>query len=395
MMTQSADVIVLGGGIVGASTAHALAKQGKKVMLIEQFEPGHDKGSSHGDGRVVRFNYTEAIYVEMAMLAYKAWDTLSAEAGETLIRETGLLEYGPKDNEAIKLSTDILKTYEIPFETLSPDEATKRFPQYSFQADSQIIYQPGGAVAMATPAVMALWRLFKEKGGIAITGKRIESIDVQSDSVTLTSNDGEIFHAENLVLTAGGWTKKLAAQLNLDLPLDVTQEILAYFPPKDESVNHHVGTMPVMIEYYGIPGGDAAAHFYCLPMVDVPGVKLGWHHSGILMEADDDRVISDEIVNGLRYWARHQFPHLNDEAIELVTCLYTNTPDYHFILDKHPDYDNVTIGAGFSGHGFKFAPLLGELLAGLVTGQDAPVTLDTFKIARFATPDSLDKRVGA
>ena len=394
-MAQLADVIVLGGGIVGASTAYALVKQGKNVMLIEQFKPGHSKGSSHGDGRVVRFNYTEAIYVEMAMLAYKAWDKLSADAGETLIRETGLIEYGPKGNEAIQLSSDILKKYEIPFETLSAEDAMARFPQYSFQADSDIIYQPGGAVAMATPAVKALWRLFKENGGTAITGKRIESIDVQVDSVRLTSSDGETFDAENLVLAAGGWTKQLAAQLNLDLPLDVTQEILAYFPPKDESVNHAVGTMPVMIEYYGMPGDDSGADFYCLPMVDVPGVKLGWHHSGIPMQADDERIISDEIMNGLRYWVRHQFPHLNDEAIEVVTCLYTNTPDYHFILDKHPDYAHVTIGAGFSGHGFKFGPLLGELLAGLVTGAELPVSLDTFKIARFSKPESLDKRVGA
>ncbi len=392
-MPEIYDVIVVGGGIVGASTAYALVKQGQKVLLLDQFEAGHAHGSSHGDGRVVRFNYTESIYVEMAMLAYQAWDALSADAGETLIQETGLLEYGEAGDEAIAVTEKILNQYDIAYELLDADTANQRFPQFHFRANSDIIFQPRGAVAFATPAVKALWRLTEAKGGQTLSGKRITAIDAQADSVTVTSDDGEEFTARQLVLTGGGWTKGLAKQLDLDLPLMVTQEVLAYFAPKDDTVNHHVGVMPVMLDHHRLPNTEAS--FYCLPIVDIQGVKAGWHHSGHIIHPDDERVIPDEVMSALKGWIDRAFPHLSTEPIEVLTCLYTNTPDYHFILDKHPQYDNVTIGTGFSGHGFKFGPVLGDLLADLVLGHTSPIALDTFAISRFEHPDLLDKRLGA
>ncbi len=392
-MAQSVDVIVLGGGIVGASTAYALVKQGYSVRLVDQYEVGHKRGSSHGDGRVVRFNYTEAIYVEMAMQAYQAWDTLSTAADEKLLHTTGLIEYAPVGDEAITVTERILKQYDIAYERLSTQVANERFPQYNFDKEGDILFQPGGAVACATPAVKALWRLFIEAGGIAQTNTRIKAMDVQAEQITLTTESGEILQSAQLVLAAGGWTKQFAAQLGLDLPLDVTQEILAYFPPKSDVVNHHVGTMPVMLDHFKIP--DTDAQFYSLPMIDVQGVKMGWHHSGVDMNPDDERRIVPEIVSELQAWVDRRYPHLQNEPMQIDTCLYTNTPDYHFILDKHPQYDNVTIGAGFSGHGFKFGPLLGELLASLVTQQTPSISLDTFALARFSNPEKLDKRIGA
>lgn len=392
-MSEIYDVIVLGGGIVGASTAYSLVKQGQNVLLLDQFEAGHSHGSSHGDGRVVRFNYTEAIYVEMAMLAYEAWQTLSEEAGETLLQETGLLEYGEIGDEAIAVTEAILKQYDIAYERLSPDEANQRFPQYHFKANSDIIFQPRGAVAFATPAVKALWRLTEAKGGRTLSGKRVKSIDAQDNAVTVTSDEGEQFTAKNLVITGGGWTRMLAQQLDLDLPLTVTQEVLAYFAPKDDTVNHRVGTMPVMLDHHRLPNLDAS--FYCLPIVDIQGVKAGWHHSGHIIHPDDERVIPDEVMSALQGWIDRAFPHLSNEPIEVLTCLYTNTPDYHFILDKHPQYDNVIIGTGFSGHGFKFGPVLGDLLADLVLGSDTSIALDDFAISRFENPELLAKRLGA
>lgn len=392
-MSEIFDVIVLGGGIVGASTAYSLAKQGQNVLLIDQFEAGHTHGSSHGDGRVVRFNYTEAIYVEMAMLAYEKWASLAEAVGEPLLQETGLIEYGVAGDEAIAVTEKILKQYAIDYEKLDADEANRRFPQYHFEAGKDIIFQKGGAVAFATPAVKALWRLTEENGGQTQSGIRIETIDATPDSVTLASADGQVFTAKQVVITGGGWTNMLTKQLDLDLPLTVTQEVLAYFAPKNDTVNHHVGTMPVMLDNHKLPNTEAV--FYCLPIVDVQGVKVGWHHSGHNMNPDDARVIPDEVLSALSSWIERMFPHLECEPFEILTCLYTNTPDYHFILDKHPHYDNVTIGTGFSGHGFKFGSILGDLLADLVLGNEPAIALDTFKIARFDNPDILDKRLGA
>lgn len=393
IMAEIYDVIVLGGGIVGASTAYSLVQQGQNVLLIDQFEPGHTQGSSHGDGRVVRFNYTESIYVEMALLAYEAWAKLSDKVGKTLVQETGLLEYGVQGDEAIAVTESILKQYDIEYETLTSDEANRRFPQYYFEPNSDIIFQPRGAVAFATPSVKALWYLIKAEGGHTQTGKRIASIDAQVDLVRITSTDGEVFTAKQLVLTGGSWTKMLAQELDLELPLTVTQEVLAYFAPKDDRVNHHVGTMPVMLDHHKLPNSEAS--FYCLPIVDIQGVKAGWHHAGYEINPDDERRIPDEVISALRGWIERSFPHLDNEPIETLTCLYTNTPDYHFILDKHPQHANVIIGTGFSGHGFKFGPVLGDMLANLVLGKDSPIALDAFSIARFDNPDLLDKRLGA
>ncbi|MGJ3239540.1 MAG: N-methyl-L-tryptophan oxidase [Anaerolineae bacterium] len=394
MVTQNYDVIVIGGGIVGASTAHSLTKQGERVLLLDQYTPGHKQGSSHGDGRVVRFNYTEAIYVEMAMKAYDAWDTLSEEAGTTLLLETGLLEYGPANHEAIRVTETILSQYNIDYERLSVEQARERFPQYHFDEDSDVLYQPRGGVARATPAVEALWRLISANGGTTLSGQRVQSITAHSELVTITLENSEQISAERAVLTTGGWTAKLAQQLGVEIPLEVTQEILAYFPPQaDTTVNHHIGAMPVMIDYYTVEGRDEP--FYSLPIVDIAGVKMGWHHSGIVIDADDARQVVEPIVAEIKRWCERRYPHLQTETIDIQTCLYTNTPDYHFVLDTHPQYPNVVIGAGFSGHGFKFGPLLGEVLASLSRGETPSIALDTFKLARFANPETLDKRLGA
>lgn len=384
------DVIVLGGGVMGASTALALLNEGKKVLMLEQFEPGHIKGSSHGDGRVVRFNYTEGIYVEMAKLAYPAWEKLSQDAGQQLLLRTGLLEYGPIGNREIHESESQLKLHGIPYETLSHAETLKRFPQYRLKENTYIIYQPEGAVARATPAVMANWKLFRERGGTAVTGQRISALEISAERVKVSSTTGQSWEAGSLVVTTGSWSKDMVAAMGIDLPLAPTQETLAYFAPIAGAPSHRVGDMPVMIDYH-----DAENPFYCLPIVEVQGVKLGWHHTGKVIHPDEARETPEPILEGMREWIAQTFPHLHPREIEIASCLYTNTPDYHFILDRHPTYENVAIGAGFSGHGFKFGPVIGEILAKLVLGQNPPLPLDTFRLNRFTTGEKLERHLGA
>jgi monomeric sarcosine oxidase len=387
---MSFDVIVLGGGVMGVSSALALLREGKKVLLLEQFEPGHIKGSSHGDGRIVRFNYTEGIYIEMAKLAYPAWEKLSQDAGQQLLIKTGLMEYGPSGNREVLESETQLQKHGIPYERLSHAEAAKRFPQYRLRENTELIYQPEGAIARATPAVLASWKLFRENGGTAVTGRRISGIELSSERVKLTAKTGESWEAASLVLTTGSWSKDMAAAMGIHLPLLPTHETLAYFAPKEGAPSHRVGDMPVLIDYH-----DAENPFYCLPIVEVHGVKLGWHHTGKVIHPDDARETPEPILEGMREWIAQTFPYLNAREIEIASCLYTNTPDYHFILDKHPVYENVAIGAGFSGHGFKFGPVIGEILAKLVLGQTPPLSLDTFRINRFQTGEELERHLGA
>lgn len=381
------DVMVLGGGIVGASTAYSLAKQGNAVLLIDQFKPGHLHGSSHGDGRVVRFNYTEAIYIEMAQLVYPAWQALSDAAGIPLIQETGLLEYGPKDCAPIDATAKLFDDLNIPYERFAVEDVVNRFPQYRFAAHTQLLYQKAGAVAFATPAVRALWKLTEDLGGKTIN-QRITQIDV-GETITLSNKMGDTWTGNKLVMATGGWSAKIAEMLELALPLEITQEVLAYFPVQNERINHTIGHMPVMIDYH-----DLANPFYTLPQVDVPGVKVGWHHVGTETDADARTAASPHILEGIQGWVSQIYPHLLPDPIQVDTCLYSNTPDYHFVLDHHPTYDNVVIGAGFSGHGFKFGPVLGDLLAALALDEAPAIALDAFRIGRFAE-GNLEKRLGA
>jgi monomeric sarcosine oxidase len=387
IMTRKYDVIVLGGGIVGASTAYDLVKRGQRVLVIEQFEPGHKRGSSHGDGRVVRFNYPESIYVEMAMLAYPAWEDLSARAGRAVWQKTGLIEYGPAGCAPIQESEANLKRYGLAYEILDAEQAGQRFPQFRFAQGTTILYQAEGAVAFATPAVLALWRLLREGGADTLTGCRVEHIQASADGVHVQAEGVDVW-AERLVVAVGGWAKPVLAQLGLDVPLVVTQEVLAYYAVQ-EVVSHRIGDQPVMIDFHT---SDA---FYTLPQVDVPGIKVGWHHKGRVVDADHPKEAPQETIAGISDWVRGAYRYAAAEPFEISTCLYTNTPDYHFILDRHPVHENVVIGGGFSGHGFKFGPTLGNLLGSLAMGETPALPLDAFSLKRFAADEPLQRRTGA
>lgn len=389
------DTIIIGGGIIGASTADALLRRGQKVLLIEQFTPGHTHGSSHGDGRIIRFAYPEAIYVQMAQLAYPAWDALGERCGgKRFVIPTGGWDCGAADSPQLAELEANFTHFGIAYERLTPAESEARFPQFHLPEGSAAIYQRDAGVVRASTAVLALWELIENQGGVTLTGTRVEGLDATPDEVTVrVQGDGQ-YTAKRVVVAGGGWTGKLLAKTGLALPLNVTQELVAYFAPKDE-VDHRVGAMPVFIDYHPDPA------YYGLPQVDVPGVKVGWHHTGPVFDPDapDPAAASAALeprIKALQAYVAERFPHLDHERpSDVTTCLYTNTPDYHFVLDRHPDHHNIIIGTGFSGHGFKFAPVTGELLASLVVDEEPALPLDTFTISRFANLATLIRRTNA
>lgn len=388
-MRESFDVIVVGGGVIGAAAAYALAQRGRTVLMLERFEPGHERGSSSGDGRVMRFNYSDAIYVEMGLLGYPLWERLSRDAGRNLMQKTGMLEYGPANCPPIRESHANLERFNLSYEWLQAAEANKRFQQFNFADATDILFQPDGTALFATPAVLALWELFVRKGGVTQTHCQVETIHMHQSGVEVRDTQGTSWYGERLVLAAGPWLKTLAKLLELDLPLSVTQEVVAYFSPRN-GVNHSAGAMPILADYHTL-----AHPFFCLPQIDIPGVKTGRHGAGPAVDADAPQPAAQTIVDAMSDWVLRVFPNLNATPFEVKTCMFTNTPDTHFIMDKHPQYPNVVIASTCSGHGFKFAPIIGELLAGLVLDENLPLSLDTFSLARFSDPQKLQKRVGA
>lgn len=379
------DAIVVGGGVVGVSTAYVLARRGMRVLLLERFAPVHEHGSSHGDSRMIRFDYEENVYVEMAARAFRAWEDLAKRLGRPVFRQTGICNLAPAGAEVLDILETRLLDCELPYERLGGPAFARRFPQLNLPRTGEAVYQPDSAVLFADEVVRSLWDCVREDGVEALTETEVVSIDAREDRVEIGAADGRSWSGDCLVLAAGGWTGRWLDALGIDAELAVTRELLAYFPQTD-SVPHEAGAMPNVIDYH------TPDPFYCVPQVRVPGVKAGCHRTGRVVEADDPEDVDRDNLAAVQEFVGRRCPHLSREPIAVKHCLYTNSADYHFILDRHPDHANVVLAAGFSGHGFKFGPVLGEILAARLFDESPPVDTSLFGLERFHRPDALKPR---
>ena len=397
--TVSFDVIVVGGGIVGVSAAWALARGDaetgrppQRVLLLERFQPGHDRGSSHGDGRIVRFTYPETVYVEMARRVFPLWREIQNSAKDPLFFQTGSWECGRAGSPQLEEIEHSLEQAGLPFRRFSSAESRRRFPHFELPLGSEVIFQPEGSVVRAGAAVESIWQAAAAAGAEMLAGHRVEAIRPGSVVEVLTES-GDTYTAKAVVIAAGSWSGPLLRTLGLGLPLQPTREVLAYFQPSSGGysgmIDHRAGSMPTLIDYHTDPP------FYALPQIDVPGVKVGWHHTGPETDPDQIGEADDTVLRRIRSYVSDRMPFLELHPILVKTCLYTNTPDFHFVLDHHPSHKNVVIGAGFSGHGFKFGPVLGEILADLALGRDPAFDLELFRASRFLDGRPLPKRSSA
>ncbi|MGB1286159.1 MAG: N-methyl-L-tryptophan oxidase [Aggregatilineales bacterium] len=384
------DVIIIGGGIAGISSAYILSQQGQRVLLLEQFIPTHERGSSHGDGRIIRYAYgaDELVYLAMMKQAFTSWERLSNITGTPLYQTTGLLNFGAPGSVEIALLQQAFIETDIPYEAMTATDCMNRFPQFRIPDHTEVLYEPSGGTVFADRAVSALWHLSKAAGADCRTEQRVEQLEVHENSVTVKTASGEKFDGAKLVIAAGGWAQHFTQQLDLTLDLRVTQEQLAYFTD-DGTYSHAVGDFPNMLDYF------TKEPFYHLAAVDGHGVKVGWHHTG--REIDAEHPLSEDADNmqAIKDFVRERLPHLNPEPIKTMPCLYTNTPDYHFIMDTHPVYQHIVLAIGMSGHGFKFGTVLGDIVAALLNNTAPPVPLEMFGLARFDAPNNLKRRVTA
>ncbi|GIT78654.1 N-methyltryptophan oxidase [Leifsonia sp. LS1] len=369
---MTVDTIVIGAGVVGAAAARSLAEAGSRVLLLEAFDRGHDRGSSHGASRIFRHGYDAADYVQLTVRAAAGWQRLERQTGRTVFDRTGALDHG--DPRALDAIAAAMTAEALPSERLRGSEAAERWPGLRFEDD--VLFSPGGGRLRAADAIDALLDTAAAAGADLRFGVRVASIASDGDGVVVTADDG-VHHAARLVIAAGSWTPGLAggwlSRNGAALPdLRVTEEQPAHFPllpgpASDEGVwpsfVHHP-TDPEVPSVYGLltPG---------------EGVKVGVHGGGPVVDPDDrDRTIDLVRLERLQRYVAEWVPGVDASRPASISCLYDTTPDSDFVLDR---VGPVTVAAGFSGHGFKFGPALGDVLARLALhGERAP---ERFRLA--------------
>ena len=328
---------------MGAATARALARAGHDVTVFEQFAFGHARGSSHGESRVFRFSYPDARYVAMAMEALPLWRELEEETGDELLRTTGGLDRGKALDDHVTALTECGAECEV----LEPEEVRARFPWLGPDA-GPALFQPDGGVIAADGAVRAFLRSAQAYGATLRDETRVEVVE-PGDVVSVRAG-GEAIEADVAVVTAGAWAKPLLAPLGINLPTRPTRETVAYFDFDEPRLTTIVEWGDPSI--YALPSGRGA-------------VKIGEHIAGPTTNPDDEGVADERSVAKLSDWVARRLPDANRKPRYAETCIYTNTPDGSFVLERH---GNVVVGSPCSGHGFKFAPWIGRHLAELATG---------------------------
>ncbi len=365
---------MVGVGGMGSAALHHLARRGQRVLGLERFDVLHDQGSSHGLTRIIRLAYFEhPDYVPLLRRAYELWRELEAEAGEQLLHVTGIVEGGQSIAEGVLRSC---AEHDLPHEVLSGSEVAARFPAYRLPPDLEVVFQPEGGFVVPERCIVAHVSGALARGGVLSARERVLGWEDTGDAIRVRTDRREV-EAERLVLTAGAWSQDVA-RLREGLVHGVRQA-LAWFQPSRPEL-FAPSRMPVF--NLALDG----EHFYGFPAHGIPGFKLGrYDHFGSGGDPDTisrEPTLADEAP--LRAFAERYFPEGAGPTIALKTCLFEPTPDEHFLIGTHPESERAVVGAGFSGHGFKFCSVMGEILADLALDGSTRHDIGLFRLDRFA-----------
>lgn len=353
------EIVVIGAGVTGSAALLALARRGVAVLGLERFAPGHDKGSSHGISRIIRYGYYEhPSYVPLVRHADRLWRELEQATGRRLRHRTGIIEIGAPDAELIEGTLNSSRLHDLPHNVLDARDVMRRFPAFEIPEHFIGVWQPDGGWLEAEPAIEAQVELAKASGAELRTGVTVRAIEAGASGVRIVT-DHDSIDAGQVIVAAGPWLRSLVP----NLPLRVTRQVIAWFDPLDPAL-FVADRFPIfMLEtkhgiHYGFPphtaGLKIAKHFHGDETVDPDSIDCA-------ISARDEALIRDAIAEYL--------PAANGRLRSAKTCLYTMTPDGDFILDRVPAQPNVIVASPCSGHGFKFAPVIGEILADLATAK--------------------------
>jgi sarcosine oxidase len=373
------DVIVVGLGVMGAAALQHLAARGLEVLGIEQFGIPHGQGSSGGDTRLIRKAYFEhEDYVPLLERAYDQWQALQEEAGHRLLYQVGTLYLGRPDGEVVAGSARAAERHGLILQTVDEQQLATEFPQFRAPPGYVARFEPDAGFLLCEHAVRAQIEVALAHGATLAAGEQVVSWKAQPGGVEVVTDAGR-YRAAKLVLTAGSWSGRLLATLGVQL--QVTRQPLFWLQPHDPAP-FALGRAPC----WAVQRDDRPGLYYGFPslpghLCPQLGAKLAHHDRG--QPADPDqarRPVTREERDTLLADVAPFVPGLRGTPTGSRVCLYTWSADGHFILDVHPDHPNVVFGCGFSGHGFKFAPVIGEALADLVSAGASPLPIEFLRL---------------
>ena len=370
------DVIVIGVGGMGSATVYELASRGLRVLGLERFSIPNDSGSSHGVNRIIRLAYFEdSSYVPLLRRSYERWRELEEASGEKLLYITGSVDTGSEDGRVFAGSLRSCREHNLPHEPLTSAELTRRFPGCRFPENWMGVYQPDGGFVLSERCIVNHVFAALERGGEVRAHEAVLDWNSSGGTVRVETSRGQ-YEAGALVITAGAWAGPLLPSLSHLLVPE--RQVLGWFQP----IRPHLfalGNCPVVI------GEFEEGSYYALPVFGIPGFKIGrFHHLNEATTAEGlERECRDEDEAVLRKALARYFPDANGPTMSLKPCMFTNTPDGHFIIDALPGSPNVFVAAGFSGHGFKFCSVVGEIMADLATRGETGHDISLFRLGRF------------
>ena len=376
MNTTEYDAIVIGVGGMGSAALYHLACRGLRALGIERYDVPNDMGSSGGLSRMIRLSYHEhPSYVPLVRRAYELWQQLENGFGQRLLVTTGSLRGGDEGSalfQGSKLACDI---NHLPYQILAGPEINQRFPGYQLPEDVVAVYQAEGGFLNAKRCIIAHVTAALELGAQVHGREQVLDWEPSGDDVRVETDRGS-YTARNLVVCAGAWAAKMVPELTRWAVPE--RQVLAWFLPSRPELFR-----PEAFPVFGLEVEEG--RYYGFPSYEIPGFKVGrYHHLSQEVDPDTmDRDVHPEDEETLRSFTSRYFPLAAGPTLALKTCMFTNSPDGHFIIDLHPKYSQVSIAAGFSGHGFKFCSVVGEIMADLVQKGETSHDLTLFRLERL------------
>lgn len=383
MSNNHFDCIIVGGGSMGAATAYFLSKRGQKVLLLEQFDFVHDLGAHGGQSRLIRKAYFEhPDYVPLLLRAYDNWADLETETGEKVYFETGILYFGePNDTllNNIKLSA---RLHDLRLENWDLADAKNKYPMFDGVPDDwESLFEPEAGFLLVEKCVRLYLKQALKYGATLKAQEKVLSWSADTEGGEITTSKTQ-YTAQKIIFTAGAWTSNLLKDIGL--PLKVTRQILGWVKP-EKWADFTLGNFPC----WGISDRENVL-YYGMPILDEQdssgaiGLKLGRHLHGVVVNPDEvDRTINEDDEASFKQGLQKYMPQADGDILAVKTCLYTNTPDENFIIDRHPTHPNVIMACGFSGHGFKFASVVGEVLADLALNGKTEQPIEFLSLKRL------------